>query len=393
LAQRWLRLDFPGLARPVLLPENPALLGGLSAILRGWAPGTSRCAFVPEDTLSRVEALACGYCLHSALLDAPLPGLSAAGALCGLVADLAQSFYEQRPGSLALHCGGFRVAGHLVALAGTAHAGKSTLVARLGAERDFEIFGDDVLPVLADGQAHALGIAPRLRLPLPASAGATLRAHVARWAGPGDGRYAYVATPNLAAHGTRAPLAALVVLQRRRGVTARLHRLPPAEALHHLLARNMAGTPAAAFDAAQALAAGLVCARLVYSNLDAATALLRRAFGTAPIDPGIELGPALSPALARIPPVPAHARFRRATGAVLRRHGDAAFLWHSADAEVWQLNAVAHAVWAMLEQPGSAAEMADALAEVFTTVSPARLRADVADLLGSLAARGLVEPR
>jgi hypothetical protein len=388
----WLRLDFPGLARPVLLPDDGRLAGELSRILRGWTPRISRDAATPADALARLEARDGGYCLHSALLDAPLPGLSAASALCALVADLAQDFYEQRPGSLALHCGAFRIAGRLVALAGTAHAGKSTLITRLGAEPDLEIFGDDVLPLLSDGRAFALGIAPRLRLPLPEASSAALRAHVARWAGPRDGRYAYVVTPNLASHGTRAPLAALVVLQRRPDGPARLHHVAQAEALHHLLARNMAGTPGAAFEDARALAARLVCVKLVYSGLEEAVALLRRAFGGVTEDLPPSLGPEIPPLMPRFPPAPPHRPYRRAAGVVLRRHGGAGFLWRAGEAGFWQVNAVAHAVWAMLEHPASAAELAAALAEVFSAVPPGTLQGDVAALLGGLAAHGLAEP-
>ncbi|MGK7868785.1 PqqD family protein [Falsiroseomonas sp. E2-1-a20] len=388
----WLRLDFPGLARPVLLPDDAGLTQGLDRILRGWTPRVSHAAHIPADALAWLVPQDGGYRLHSALLDAPLPGLSTAGALCGLVADLAQGFYEQRPGSLALHCGAFRIAGRLIALAGSAHAGKSTLVARLGAEPDLEIFGDDVLPLLPDGQAHALGIAPRLRLPLPAASSDDFRAHVARRAGPSDGRYAYVATPNLVPHGTRAALAALVVLQRRPRGAARLHRVAPAEALHHLLARNMAGTPDAAFGAARSLAAGLTCVKLVYSGLEDAVALLRRAFGQAAAGPPPALGPEIPPSPTRLVPVPQHQTYRRATCVVLRRHGEAAFLWHAGEAGFWQLNAVAHAVWAMLEEPASATELADALAEVFADIPTDRLRRDVAALLGGLAHHGLIEP-
>ncbi|MGG5886287.1 PqqD family peptide modification chaperone [Falsiroseomonas sp. HC035] len=388
----WLRLDFPGLARPVLVPDDAGLTQGLDRILRGWTPRVSHTAQVPADALAWLVPQDGAYCLHSTLLDAPLPGLSTAAALCGLVADLAQCFYEQRPGSLALHCGAVRIAGRLVALAGSAHAGKSTLVARLGAEADLEIFGDDVLPLLPDGQAYALGIAPRLRLPLPAASTDDFRAHVARRAGPSDGRYAYVATPNLAPHGTRGALAALVVLQRRPRAAARLHRVAPAEALHHLLARNMAGTPDAAFGAAQVLASGLACVKLVYSGLDDAAALLRQAFGRPATGPPLALGPEIPPIPARRPPVPPHQTFRRAARVVLRRHGEAAFLWHAGEAGFWHLNAVAHAVWAMLEEPCSAAELAEALAEVFTDIPAVRLRQDVAALLGGLALHGLIEP-
>jgi hypothetical protein len=59
---------------------------------------------------------------------------------------------------------------------------------------------------------------------------------------------------------------------------------------------------------------------------------------------------------------------------------------------VWTLNPVARAAWELLEEPASAADLAELLAEVFPDVAPDRLRADMAALLGGLARADLVVP-
>ncbi|MCC5967691.1 MAG: hypothetical protein JJU24_16315 [Natronohydrobacter sp.] len=58
-------------------------------------------------------------------------------------------------------------------------------------EPDVEVFCDDVPPMPSNGIAIGLGIAPRLRLPLPDTVSPAFKAHVARHTGPRDNRYAY----------------------------------------------------------------------------------------------------------------------------------------------------------------------------------------------------------
>lgn len=388
-------LVFPGLARCIRLHGGGDVEDALAQVLRGWAP-------VPAAGVSRRRVLATvrpdgrGHAVTSAWADGVQRGLTAVSAACALVADLSQEFFETRPGWLALHCGAFRLRDRLVVLTGPARAGKSTLVARLAAEPDIEVFCDDVLPVGPDGLALALGVAPRLRLPLPQDAGAAFRACVAAHMGPQDGRYGYLCAPNVVAHGTTARPSAFVVLDRRDAGAARLHRMAPDEALHHLLQRNMADLARAdaAFAAAHDLTAGMTCVKLVYADLEDAVRLLRRAFGGATaLDTAVDVGPPLAwrnvdHQTARA--VGRHLVWEWAPGVVLRRHGESAFLWRPEDAVIWHLNAVGAAVWALLEQPGSATDIAADLAELFPGVAQDTLLRDSARLLGALRRKGLI---
>lgn len=396
-----LRLAFPGLSRPVILADRPQLLDALQRCLHGWTPEVTHIALRrrPSDApaLCIAEPDADGTTrLHSAYLDAPLSGLSIAAAVCAIIADLAQGYTEQTCGALGLHCGAVRIGGRLVVLTGARRAGKSTLIARLTAEPDVELFCDDVLPVLPDGTAIGLGLAPRLRLPLPDDASALFRAHVARHLGPSDARYGYLLTPALVPHASRAPLAAIILLDRQPGAVAQLHRLDPAEALHLLLLQTITDLPSAeaAHDTAQALTAGLPVLRLVYADLEEASALLRRAFaGPEMLPAGLPIGPALPGVQA--PSVQAPAAdpvqvWRRTGGIAMRRHGQSAFLWQPGEMMLWQLNPVALAVWVLLELPGSAVDIALTLAEIFPDTPQAVLRADICALLGALSAEGMV---
>jgi hypothetical protein len=399
VAPVWQVLTFPGVAGPLVLPDGAGLEAGLAQVVRGWTPACD------STVRPKGEALACAvpdgagngtFTLHSVNFETPMPRLAAASVICGLVADLGQSYFEEKPGALALHCGAFRWGGRLIAVSGPPRAGKSTLIARMTAEPDCEVFCDDILPVRPDGQGVALGIAPRLRLPLPEGASAAFREHVEACLGPRDARYGYVCAGTLALHGTLAPLSVLVKLDRRAEGPARLHPLAVDEALTELLQRNMAdqATPDAAFARGAALIGGMTCLRLVYADLEEAVALLRRAFAA---DGGLEGLVAEEPAVPAEETARTRAAFdpdavvARTEGVAVRRLGSSAFLWRPEGTMIWQLNPIAAAVWALLEIPGSAREIAEALAEVWTDVPGETLLADVVDLLDGLVAEDFAE--
>lgn len=399
------QLDYPGVAIAVLLENASALEPLLDQVLTGWRPRTRplsaaqmRAAGRRGLRRSHIRLTPDGFEARSFYMEIPVPHLGGASAVCTILADIAQDYFEQRPGSVALHCGAFCIGGQLVALTGPKRAGKSTLIARLTAEPDLQIFCDDILPLQADGQAVALGIAPRLRLPLPDRASPVFQAHVAQVLGPQDDRYGYVCAPTVAAHGTTAPLSAFVLLDRRADGPARLHRLAGDDAVHQLMAQNMAdlGGAGATFAKARQLAGRLTCLRLVYADLEDAVAVLRQAFG-GPLgaDPAVELLPELADPPApppQAPPVELDAVWQRAGPVALRNQGGSAFLWVPGRDTVWRLNAVARAVWAMLAMPASARDLAQTLAEVFPDIPHRQVQDDTARLLGALLAEGFVQP-
>lgn len=385
-------LCFPGLRRAVVLSNAPRLPAALAEVLHGWSPQP---VAGRRTALSHVRGQGEGYAVDSPWLDAPFRGLSLASAVTAVCADLSEDWVDNRPGALALHAGGVVIGGRLVAFAGTHRAGKSTLAARLTAEPDMLLFADDVLPLTADGRAVGLGVAPRLRLPLPAAASPAFRDHVAAHLRLRDARYGYLDPALVARHGSTAPLGAFLVLSRRDGGPARLHRMTPSEAIAALLAQNMAdaGSGGALHDHAVQVAGSVPCLRLVYADLEEAVALLRRAFGGADWPAaGIGIAPPL-PAEPLPPPAPAAppgARWRRARGTALRRRGDLVWLSQADTGLMVQLNPVAAAVWHLLAAPESARSVAGVLAEAFPGIPADRILADSAAVLGQLARDGLI---
>jgi hypothetical protein len=77
---------------------------------------------------------------------------------------------------------------------------------------------------------------------------------------------------------------------------------------------------------------------------------------------------------------------------VPRRVGQETFLWQREAGRFLHLNPMASAVWLVLEEPGSAEDIAGLLAEAYPAVCRADIAADVAALLGRLAAGGMLEP-
>ncbi|GAA0306112.1 PqqD family peptide modification chaperone [Rhodovulum strictum] len=387
-------LHFAGTDLVVRLDNAPGVQRALAQAVRGWPMGGP---VRPEARETRVTGTRSGYATRSVYLDEPIEGLGLAGAACAVIADLAQDYFETRPGCLALHCAAFRFNGRLIAMTGPSRAGKSTLAARLTQEPDCELFCDDVLPMPQDGLAVALGIAPRLRLPLPETASAAFRAHVARHLGPRDDRYGYLCAPTVAPHGTSAPLGILLVLDRRAGAPARLHDVAEDEALHLLLSQNMSDlqTAEAAFARLSGLLAAITCLRLVYSDLEEAIALIRRAFGgAAPVAEGVGIGPALPAAL---PDRLAQADlspdicWARDGDVVIQHRQDSAFLWQPGKPMIWHMNRLGQAVWTLLEIPGSAREIGALLHEHFPDKDASDLVSDVNALLHALAQDGLIE--
>lgn len=398
-----LALQFEGLSGPVIAQDAPEVIEGLHQVLSGWSV-TQRPIHGNDlkRAVSHVQRQGRTFRISSPWLDEPLTGLPAASAVCGVVADLAQSFYHEQPEALALHCGAFLINGRLVAMTGQAHAGKSTFMARLSAEPDLRILCDDVLPLLASDRAMGLGIAPRLRLPLPDNSSRAFHDHVARHCRVRDDLYGYVCATSVAPFGTQAPLAVLVVLQREAGAEARLHHLPPTEAVRHLLAQNMAPIAPEALDATMQrllrLTDGLTCVKLVYSDLEPAVALVRAAFGARSLpDQAVSIAPPLAdqPPQTDAPaqPVDADIVFHRADGIGMRRVREDVFLWQAASGEIFHLNTVAGAIWQVLEEPSTAREIADLLAEAFALSDTDMVTQDVCHLLGGLAARGMVTAR
>lgn len=279
------RIHIPALSRPILFERCPELADAFSRILRGWDLSTDTAGGNPIGTVSRDQS---GFSWTSD--DTPLPeGWELAPprtvmeALCDLHFELIDWFLDAHPEHLCMHCAAAEFPSGLVVFPSPTKAGKSTLTLQLAAAGQ-RIFCDDVLP-LEPGKGHgfALGILPRIRLPLPAAVREELETFLDARAGIHDSHYHYVdlAKPELAPLGTSAPVAGLVLLERRNASPARLEPVSHGEMLKLIIRRNFADVVPAPdiFDRLHGLAGGVPRFRLVYSRGRDAIRLLQQEFG------------------------------------------------------------------------------------------------------------------
>ncbi|WP_170165071.1 hypothetical protein [Inmirania thermothiophila] len=207
-------------------------------------------------------------------------------AVCDLVVDLVHAYVAARPERLCLHAAAVETASGILLIPSTYRSGKSTLATALAA-RGARLFSDDVAPLGPAGEVEALGMLPRLRLPLPAGLGAAAQALTAAHPGPTSARYRYLAldAAGLAPRGTRRPVAAIVTLERAEGAAPALMEGDADHALQHLLLRNFARgpLPSRIFLRLRRLAAAVPCYRLRYGEAAEGAALLAERF--APLAP------------------------------------------------------------------------------------------------------------
>lgn len=394
-----LRLTFDHLAGTIEVPDDPDFLAGLSAAAAGWGFAVREDTAPPIATIRRDGDL---YTLDSA--DREPVEASAIGAACGVIIDLVDAMLAQQRNRLCLHCGAVEIGGRLVLFPSHSHAGKSTLVSRLAAD-GHRVFCDDILPLAPDDDLSGmgLGVAPRLRLPLPAHAAPAFRDYVARNTVASDGRYAYLGLRpgQLAIHGETAPLGAVVLLDRREGVRATFGRASRADALKSLIVQNQ-GRSAGADEILSRLHRvmdRLPRLTLRYEDLEEAAGLIGATFASWPPRigaglPGFDDTPPVDPLRdddtgRTAPPLPAGTRLVRKPGVALRGVDGDAFLAHPDGVAVHHLNAVGAGIWNLLDEPMAAAEATDLLAAAFPDADPRLIRADVDDLFAALDASGL----
>ena len=392
-----MRLVFDGTRFTVEVPDRSEFLDALRGAAADWPFAVIAARGEP---VASVRAVDDQYEVRAD--DNELIETSAVGAACSVIVDVVKGYVEENPSRLCLHCGSVAFAGRLVIFPSEYRAGKSTLVARLAAG-GHQVFGDDVLPLSDDDACGlALGLAPRLRLPLPDEAATAFQQFVAKHAGPGDGYYQYLDLPEgrLARRGATLPLGAVILLDRQADGAACLGRASRSATLQALITRNFARTAPAGdlLDRLHRVMDRLPLFALRYSDLEDAAALLERTF-------------------AQWPPRAGEIAFdaRRASGeamvvagdladkiAGLRLRQNPAIKLHAVDGELFladaeglaihHLNVMGAGLWNLLAEPVTEAEAAEVLCGAFPDADPAAIARDVRALFAVLFAGQFVLP-
>lgn len=320
---------------------------------------------------------------------------SPASAACSLVGDLVSQRLSLEPELLGLHCASVEIDGRLVLFPENSKAGKSTLSVAFAAA-GYRVFGDDVLGLTPQGEGVAMGVAPRLRLPLPDSFSKEFVRYATEHAGPEDERYRFVLpkASHFADYNERSPVGAIVLLERDPLVTEpEVVTLSASEGLLQLLCQNFARDTSgeALLERLLPLMRQVPCLLLRYSEP------LTGARYLAQVMEQPQLTPTNSASLLNTPPTEieivepeVNSVWQPATYISTYPLGEELFLIHTPSGTIHRLNSTGKLVWQLLQQEAlSSLELSEVLASYFNAALETVLT-DVQELIAAMAQTGLI---
>jgi len=391
---------FAGVRQPVVLSGCADLIPDIEKVLAAWPhEAVASGSRGQKLTLQRDQGI---YVLNAPWLVAPIRHRDPVHTVCDLVVHLVHAFVVTNPASLCLHSAAVRLGGRLVVFPNVCRGGKSLLSGHLAAQ-GVACFADDAIPVRGRGNhGFALGIAPRLRLPLPDIVAPGFIDFVAAHGGPASTRYQYLnlGPGRLVPHGETVPIGAFVVLDHQEGREAALRPMAPAETLRRVVQRNFARRQPARkiLQRLERLVLNRPCYRLTYDDPATAAGLLRARFASWP-DHGVGRRIGARPGAARPAPLDrgpgeeTPGPWLHGPGVTERRVTGELFLINGETDSIYHLNALADAIWRLAGEAVGEAEMIRLIQAAFPDVAPKRIAGDVKKLLGSLGAKGLLQRR
>ncbi|MDQ7727630.1 PqqD family protein [Halomonas sp. SpR8] len=400
LASDALTTDYalPGIGPCIRLVNAQPLLPVLQQAMPGWA--LSACTRQPTEPAICVWQKEKGFWQQAPALPQGIWLETPVSTACSVIADVAGAFLRQHSDYIGLHCGAAEIEGQLVIFPESHRAGKSTFTAALAAA-GYRVFGDDVVALTPEGEGMSLGIAPRLRLPLPTAMDEALLEFISQHRGPSDSRYGYLALDDtqLASHGEKSPVGAILLIDRDSRVTnPQLTSLQHGEGLWQLLKQNFADTLSDQMLIAKfwPLVQRIPCFLLRYSDAYQAAVFVGRELKDALYaQPSTYTSPsqaaAISPAAALERNDQRYWRARQAAHEYPL--GDELFVIAEEGGTIHRMNVTSRAVWALLQHEAmSVEELSQTLVAFFMPVSLEQVRRDMAELLGQFWAAGLIEP-
>jgi hypothetical protein len=402
-----MKLDvvFQGINGPLRLSGVETILPVLQEVAFGWPHRTV--AINPEIgpffsiTANSEDAL---FTCESHIQGTAPRRFDAVNAVCDAMVGLALALPAEHPDLICLHAAAVSIGGRLVVFPNVQRAGKSTLSAAL-AQAGQALFSDDVVPLSfsPDGHAsgHAMGIAPRLRLPLPEALGQGFRTWAEGVGGPRNRQYLYLTLPTQPPRGAVLPLGAFVILDRSdTSVEARLEPVGPEVTMDALLFQNFTRDRHSG-DILQVMAAVLSecpAFRMRYHDLAGAVACLERQFGHWPdVLPVATDAPEqrfrLADLDAAVPAIdPAGGPLMQRPGTTEVWLGERLYLADAAGRAIHRIDPLGAVIWQVLAEPTAPDEIAAILVEAFPDTPRVQIEADLARLLTQMGDAGLTAP-
>ena len=260
----------------------------LPAVFRGWRLTTGTPADFPDlnprGTITRHET-GWNWKEHGAPKARDwdrIPPRTNMRVITGVHAAAIHWYLDANPDFLCLHGGAVKLGKGLICFPAKGRTGKSTLIANLAAH-GHKIFCDDVLGLSPPGERGvALGLQPRLRVPLAPVLKPDVLDFIAAHSGLVDRGWHYLklGRGQLANLGEVAPITAFVNLERRKEGPTELSDVSTAEVLKNIIAENIIRKlpMAVIFARLHKLASTRRRLRLTYSDPDEASRLLAAEF-------------------------------------------------------------------------------------------------------------------
>lgn len=364
----------------------------LPLILPGWDVVPAE---ADSDSIISVDFQDGEYCLNTAWQEKSQCYTEEVEIVCALVAKLAKALAMHDLESLYLHAGAVEFNGRLIAFPNKYRAGKSFLSVCLAAA-GYKLFCDDVLPIgLDDLCGIAPGVAPMLRLPLPASidlassdfieSNIVLRGKRYLYLNPGD-QYMH-------ARGSRLPIGAIVLLDRQDGVEPKIEPVSAAEILRQSIWQNFARE----VDAPRILG-GLTqivshaeCMRLVYDRADDAIEILDRQFNQWDSEKHGMGQPVASLLQTSATPVESGDNlFAQQDNVQVISIDQEKFLTSPDGKSIHHLNPIAAAIWSLLDNPTSIDQIVSLLKSAFPDTEQEIIHKDTKGLMLNFISKKLV---
>jgi hypothetical protein len=315
---------------------------------------------------------------------------------CAFIAELFWPFLEANPGLLCLHGAAAEFSGRLIVFPNRYHAGKSLLSACLAA-RGTRLFTDDVLPLeISSGFGMAMGIRPRLRIPLPDDLSPRAEGFLTSRGGPSSDRYTYLALDRneMAAAGETLPLGGFVILERSERTPLALSEISRSEVLREVIWQNFARDlhSATIVERFHAIVEQSPCYKIRYQHAEEAASLLQETFGDwsrHQVDtlPAVQIGGRRTPTdIDAIRP----RHYLQGPGIFETVLEGERFLAGEDGKAVYHLNSVGSGIWQALAEPMTAESLIDLVGTAFPETDRHTIERDIMKLIDDLLVRNLI---
>jgi hypothetical protein len=392
-------LKFDTMCRPVQLARGLKVLPHLMRVFAGWPYREVPKAGNPGVLLNVLHDEG-RYVLEAPWLRSRLHYDEAADLAQALATHVARGWFLEHPGLLWLDAAAVAFGDQIVIFVGGPRSGKSLLSASLAVSGN-PVFADSILPVTPEEQqGMSLGMAPRLKLPLPEELQEPLRGLVEGQMEGGSDSIGYLqpGDGNIAHFGETASIRAFVILDRSVSSAATLSPASSGKLLKRLLLNSFGEgmTADGLLEKVQNVVGDTPCYRMAWSDPQEAVNALRARFAVwrTPMAEAEDQAKNEPKRKARRRPsgprIPAGRQFSHRKGLIERLVDADLFLVNPGGQTIYHLNGLGAGLWRLLDGTHGLDDVVTVLKEAFPNADSASIESDVQTLVSDLADRGLL---